>query len=198
MLRPFMGVLLLLAAAVSGTAALVAEVVWFRGLGRGVGTSAEALAVVSASFLGGLGIGAAISARLARRVRAPLRAAAICEALAGLLVIASPFAIALVPDAHLAVLHALGLEPAQRGPPRSSLPVMASDDLPRRDAPFLVRSRVIDVRRAGRWTGWLYGVSTLGAAAGVALAVTQLLPGLGEIASLRYAGCGNLFAALCS
>ncbi len=61
-----MAILLFLATLVSGTAALVAEVVWFRALGRGVGTSAEALAVVSASFLGGLGIGAAVAIPAAR------------------------------------------------------------------------------------------------------------------------------------
>src|SRR5437773_9702797 len=109
MLRRSMAPLLLVAATVSGAAALVAEVVWFRALSRGVGTSAEALAVVSAAFLGGLGIGAAIAARRAPKASNPLRSAALCEGAAGVLVFLSPFAIALVPDAHLAVLHVLGL-----------------------------------------------------------------------------------------
>jgi spermidine synthase len=194
-----MGPLVLLAAAVSGAAALVAEVVWFRALGRGVGTSAEALAVVSASFLGGLGIGAAIAGRRAPRTRAPLRAAAICEAVAGVLVVASPFVLDLVPDAHLALLHAFGWEPGPSAWPAAlvAMPILL---LPTSflgaTLPFLVRSRVARTANAGRWTGALYSVNTVGAAAGVALAVLFLLETFGERTALRFAGCGNLAAAL--
>src|SRR5437773_2454486 len=126
MLRPSMGPLLLLAVWLSGAAALVAEVVWFRALGRGVGTSAEALAVVSAAFLGGLGLGAAIASRRAPRARFPLRSAARCEAIAGLFVFLSPFAIALVPSAHVALLGMLGLEPGRSSWPAAlvALPVL--------------------------------------------------------------------------
>ncbi len=121
-----MPALLLLAAWISGTAALVAETVWFRALGRGVGTSAEALAVVSASFLGGLGLGAAVASRRAERAKAPLRAAAVCEGIAGLLVALSPFALAIVPDAHLALLGLLGATPGPSAWPAAlgALPIL--------------------------------------------------------------------------
>ncbi len=187
--------LILLAATISGTAALVAEVGWFRALGRGVGTSAEALAVVTAGFLGGLGIGAAIASRIAPRARAALRAAAICECAAGVLVFLSPFALAVVPDVHLA-FH---LEPGPSSWPAAlvALPVLV---LPTAflgaTLPFLVRDRLAGTDRAGRWTGLLYGVNTIGAAAGAALAVFVLLPRLGETSALRAAGAGNVLAAL--
>src|SRR5262245_16164319 len=194
-----MPLLLLLAAWVSGAAALTAETLWFRALGRGMGTSAEALAVVSASFLGGLGIGAAIASRRAPRSRSPLGAAAVCEAIAGVLVALSPFALAIVPDAHLAVLHLFSLEPGPSAWPAAlvALPILA---LPTAflgaTLPFLVRGTVDRVQRAGGWTGILYGVNTLGAACGTAYAVWYLLDDYGERASLRIAGAGNLVAAL--
>lgn len=194
-----MAFLLLLAVWFSGTAALAAEVVWFRGLGRGVGTSAEALAVVSAAFLGGLGIGAAISSRRAPTAAFPLRSAFRCELFAGVLVFLSPFGIALVPGAHLALLEGLGLAPGRSAWPAAlvALPILV---LPTAflgaTLPFLVRSLVTSgVARAGRWTGLLYGVNTLGAVAGTGLAVVWLLPAFGEIASLRIAGGLNLVAA---
>ena len=199
MLRPLMALLLLLAATVSGAAALVAEVVWFRGLGRGVGTSAEALAVVSAAFLGGLGVGAAVASRLAPRSTHPFRAAAVCEGAAGLLVFLSPFAIGLVPDAHLALLHALGLSPGRSAWPAAlvTLPIlMLPTSFLGATLPFLVRGAASSLSHAGRWTGALYAVNTIGAAAGVVLAVWFLLPSEGETMSLRVAGAGNLLAAL--
>ncbi len=196
-----MAALLLLAVWLSGAAALIAEVVWFRGLGRGVGTSAEALAVVSAAFLGGLGIGAAVASRRAPKARFPLRSAAYCEGIAGVLVFLSPYAIALVPGAHLAVLAAFGLEPGRSSWPAAlvALPVLL---LPTAflgaTLPFLVRSVVTTgVEHAGRWTGWLYGVNTIGALCGTGSAVLFLLPSVGEILSLRVAsGCNLLAAAL--
>ncbi len=150
-----MAALLLVAAFLSGTAALAAEVVWFRSLGRGVGTTAEALAVVSAAFLGGLGIGAALSARLAPTHKNPLRAAAWCETVAGALIFLSPLVLAFVPDAHLAVLHLLRLQPSASSWPAAvvALPILV---IPTAflgaTLPFLVRGALKDVRRAGRAT----------------------------------------------
>lgn len=196
-----MAALLLLAVWLSGAAALIAEVVWFRGLGRGVGTSAEALAVVSAAFLGGLGIGAALASRRAPTAKFPLRSAARCEGIAGILVFLSPFAISMVPGAHLALLNALHLEPGRSSWPAAlvALPVLL---LPTAflgaTLPFLVRSVVTHgVTRAGRWTGYLYGVNTIGALCGTGAAVLYLLPHVGEVLSLRVAsGCNLLAAAL--
>jgi spermidine synthase len=193
-----MRALAFLAVLVSGTAALVAEVAWFRGLGRGVGTSAEALAVVTAAFLGGLGLGAAVGGRVAARSERPFRGAALCETVAGLLVFASPWAVSAVPSLHLGVLQALSLEPGPSAWPAAlvGVPVLL---LPcaflGATLPFLVRGIVAARGGAGRTTGRLYAVNTLGAAAGVVLAVFVLLPGIGETATLRVAAAGNLLAA---
>ncbi|MFO0934858.1 MAG: hypothetical protein U1E39_19405 [Planctomycetota bacterium] len=193
-----MPALLLLAAWISGTAALVAETIWFRALGRGVGTSAEALAVVSASFLGGLGLGAAIASRRAPTARSPLRAAAVCEGVAGLLVALSPFALAVVPDAHLALLALLGATPGPSAWPAAlvALPILVVPTaFLGATLPLLVRGRVRALASAGRWTGLLYGVNTFGAACGT-VAGLVLLDRLGERGALALAGAGNLLAAL--
>lgn len=193
-----MPALLLLAAWISGTAALVAETIWFRALGRGVGTSAEALAVVSASFLGGLGLGAAVASRRAPTAKAPLRAAAVCEGIAGLLVALSPFALALVPDAHLALLALLGATPGPSAWPAAlvALPILVVPTaFLGATLPLLVRGRLRALANAGRWTGLLYGVNTFGAACGT-VAGLLLLDRLGERGALALAGAGNLLAAL--
>ncbi|MBL9088894.1 MAG: hypothetical protein JNM10_17275 [Planctomycetia bacterium] len=193
-----MPALLLLAAWISGTAALVAETIWFRALGRGVGTSAEALAVVSASFLGGLGLGAAVASRRAPTAKAPLRAAAVCEGIAGLLVALSPFALAIVPDAHLALLSLLGAAPGPSAWPAAlvALPILVVPTaFLGATLPLLVRGRLRALSNAGRWTGLLYGVNTFGAACGTVGGLV-LLDRLGERGALALAGAGNLLAAL--
>ena len=99
----------------------------------------------------------------------------------------------------MALLHALGLAPGPSAWPAALVagPVLV---LPTAflgaTLPFLVRARLRHVGHAGRWTGWLYGVNTIGAAGGVVLAVFVLLPSFGEATSLRIAGAGNLLAAL--
>src|SRR5439155_4947808 len=59
------------AAAVSGFAALVYEVAWTRLLALVVGPTTYAFATMAAAFIGGLAIGSAVGARIARRVSHP-------------------------------------------------------------------------------------------------------------------------------
>ena len=61
--------------------------------------------------------------------------------------------------------------------------------------PFLVRSLVDDVGRAGRTVGLLYGLNTLGAAAGAFLAPWVLMRFLGIRGAVFVAAGGNLLAA---
>jgi spermidine synthase len=59
------------AAAISGFAALVYEVAWTRLLALVIGPTTYAFATMAAAFIGGLAIGSAAGARLARRVSHP-------------------------------------------------------------------------------------------------------------------------------
>src|ERR1044071_8750470 len=74
----------------SGAAALLFEVLWFRALGRVLGNTVWAGALVLTAFMLGLALGGVLAARWAQRVRNPARAFAVAEAtvaIAGTLVV---------------------------------------------------------------------------------------------------------------
>jgi spermidine synthase len=64
----------------SGAAALLFEVLWFRALGRVLGNTVWAGALVLTAFMLGMALGGALAARWAQRVRRPARAFAAAEA----------------------------------------------------------------------------------------------------------------------
>ena len=69
-----MNALLCLAFCASGCASLLFETLWFRQTGLVLGNSVWASSLVTASFMGGLALGSALSARLGRRVQRPVAA----------------------------------------------------------------------------------------------------------------------------
>src|SRR5258706_467969 len=64
----------------SGAAALLFEVLWFRALGRVLGNTVWAGALVLTAFMLGMALGGVLAARWAQRVRNPARAFACAEA----------------------------------------------------------------------------------------------------------------------
>src|ERR1044071_9937582 len=64
----------------SGVAALLFEVLWFRALGRVLGNTVWAGALVLTGFMLGMALGGVLVARWAERVRLPARAFAAAEA----------------------------------------------------------------------------------------------------------------------
>ncbi|MFV1965831.1 MAG: hypothetical protein ACC628_10440 [Pirellulaceae bacterium] len=64
---------------VSGATGLICEVVWTRWLTGVFGSASTATAIVLAAFMGGLGTGSWLSARLADRVKQPVRLYALIE-----------------------------------------------------------------------------------------------------------------------
>ena len=102
---------------VSGFAALLYETVWLRQFAILLGTSEQALAVVLASYMGGLAIGALVASRVVDTVRRPLLTYGLLEfgiALAALLV---PYGITLAYTIQSAVLGGqaeLGRYPRQQ------------------------------------------------------------------------------------
>ncbi|HKB62210.1 MAG TPA: fused MFS/spermidine synthase [Burkholderiales bacterium] len=63
----------------SGAAALLFQVLWFRALGRVVGNTVWAGALVLTAFMLGMAIGGLLAARWAQRIRNPARAFALAE-----------------------------------------------------------------------------------------------------------------------
>jgi len=162
---------------ISGASALVYQVAWQRILAFHTGVGIASIAMIVAAFMAGLGARSHIGGTLSTRLgpRRSLGAFALLEigiALFGALscglyydllsrhgswLYASPFA--------SGALHFLSLLP----------PTL----LMGMSLPFLVRSLVDDVGRAGRTVGLLYGLNTLGAAAGAFLAPWVLMRFLG-------------------
>ncbi|MDP6989189.1 MAG: fused MFS/spermidine synthase [Planctomycetota bacterium] len=167
---------------VSGAAALVYEVLWFKRFTHVWGSSSLAMAAVMAAFLLGLGLGARFLGKLADRLPSPTLGYAVCEAGIGAWALGMPVFLgwlragygALYPPlAHLphlrAALEILGAL-AVLGPPC----VLMGATLP-----LLVREFVPRGEGLGVSASLFYAWNTLGGAVGCALAGFVLLPTLG-------------------
>ena len=180
-------------ATLSGAAALIYEVVFFRSLGLMFGVATYTAAAVVASFLGGLGLGAWLGGRLPESVRA-LRQYAILEFLTALFGFASPW-----------LFRAAGglVEPpaGDHGFPFGTFllafllllwPTLMMG------ATFPVLGRAIAGRsnQVARRIGQLYGWNTAGAVLGTLGAAYLFLPELGLFGTTLLAAGLNLLLGL--
>ena len=145
--------LVLLAASLSGAAALISQLLWMRALGRAVAHTPALDATMLATFVVGLGLGALVGSRLAPQSSRPSRVAAIVLAMAGIWIATSPLMLDLVAD------FAAGLD----GPPTPlssahlcALVLLLPAILFGSIYPFLVRSRVVELSHAAGRSGRLY------------------------------------------
>ena len=172
----------------SGLTALVGEVVWMRMLGLVLGNTVWAASAAVAVWMGGMALGSRIGARLATRSTHQLRWYGLAEALIGTFYLASPALHGLLLRAGSFVGADLGSNPAFGMFQRFTLAVVAllvPTVLMGLTLPLLVerlRGRGLAAR-----VSLLYGINTLGAAAGVFVAAYVLLPLLGERGSLTAA-----------
>lgn len=169
----------------SGAAALVEETVWARWLARILGSDAAGAAIVVAIFLGGLGLGALLFARVAERSNRPLRLYVMLELAIAAWAAATPFVLANAPPIESFVGRAafatLVLLPPTLGF-GATVPLMAR---------LAVRSRA----EATSETSAFYGANTLGAAAGALAAPFVLLPTFGLPGALWAAAGIEVLAA---
>ncbi|MBI3049062.1 MAG: fused MFS/spermidine synthase [Acidobacteria bacterium] len=188
--------LILVAYAASGSAGLIYEVIWQRGLALVIGSATTATAVVLAAFLGGLALGAFVFGPPATRTTRPLVVYAALElAIAGLGAVLtfvwlhatwwSGLVWQLAGDgvgvlgARLVVASVLLLPPA----------VLMGGTFP-----VLARQR-LRLPRADRWVPLLYAVNTVGAVAGALAAGFVLLPSFGASRATLVAAALNAAAA---
>jgi len=165
---------------VSGATGLTYELVWSRHLGNLLGNSGEAHAVVLATFMGGLALGAWAFGGVADRARRPL-------ALYGALELATAAYALCFP----AVLGALGSLYAGAAPGLghgakvlaraavSGVALLPPTLLMGGTLPAMVRHFAADLASARRELARLYAVNSLGAAAGAFVAGVGLVPAVG-------------------
>jgi spermidine synthase len=185
----------------SGACALVYEHLYQKLLGRTLGTSSSGTAAVLAAYMGGLGLGSLIGARVARRVIRPWRAYAIVEVGAALAALLVPRMLGAVTTLYVAlaggragatlyvtrfvIAAAVTVAPA----------VIAGMTFPL--GARILETASPDRATTGRRLGALYGWNTLGAALGVLVSTYVLLPRLGtSLTLLSAAGCNLAIAAL--
>jgi spermidine synthase len=177
----------------SGATGLMYEVVWSKALADWLGNSGQAHALVLATFMGGLALGAWVFGSMADRSARPLLVYGLIEIGIGLAALAfptiqglarggflrvaaqTPEAYRLVPKLVFAAVSVLAPAIAMGG----TMPVMLSH-IGRRP-------------ESGDSVATLYSLNSLGAAIGAWLAGTVLLPNAGVWATSRAAGMVNLF-----
>ncbi len=166
----------------SGFAALVYELLWFRQLGFIFGNTVHAATTVVAAYMGGLALGAYLFGRRARTVQRPLRLFGLLEAGIGLYALAMPWLLGLVRAAYRAGYHELSDDLSVLTPLRFALAFLAlllPTTLMGGTLPLLSEALLRARADFGRRLGWLYGINTLGATAGVLGGGFLLLPAFG-------------------
>lgn len=178
----------------SGAAALIYEIVWFQLLGLVIGASAVSIAVLLATFMGGMCIGSLLLARRVSSARSPLRVYAALEAGIGLCGILVP----------LILPYAGGLYAAVGGSGASGLLLRALlAALCLLPPTILMGATLPAISREVRATsegmsylGILYGGNTLGAVVGCLVAGFVLLRNFDVITASAVAVALNFLIAI--
>lgn len=181
----------------SGATALVYELVWSKYLANVLGNSGQAHAVVLATFMGGLALGAYVFGRTADRVKNPLAMYGLLELGVGLYALLFPSVLHVLSAAYLAV--AVKMPDGMRVGPKlalAALSLVVPTMLMGGTLPALVRNFSATLAHVRRELARLYAINSLGAALGVFLAGVSLVPALGLSLSAKLAASINILLAL--
>ena len=182
----------------SGATALVYELLWVRLLYQAFGSTIQSVTTVVAAYMGGLGLGAWLWGRRADRHARPAALYGRLEIAIGLFGVASPV---LLVFAHRAYLGLAGSWQLGAGGGASvalrfglaAVVLLIPTSLMGGTLPVLTRAFVgVERARLQAVLGRLYGLNTLGAVAGTALAGFFLLEHAGIRASLWATAAVNL------
>src|SRR5213593_3046042 len=167
----------------SGFAALLYQVIWQRLLVLFSGADLYSVTIIVASFMGGMGVGHLAGGQVADRVSA--RVALVCFAGAELAIAVFGF---FSRSLYYDFLYNRAGD-AQLAPAALAVLLFVSLLWPTffmgASLPLLSRALAARIDRAASVIGVLYGVNTLGAAAGALLSTWVLLPRLGLDGSLQ-------------
>lgn len=170
----------------SGLASLVYEVVWLREVGLQFGNTLSATGTVLAVFMAGMALGSVWLGQRADQTEEPLRLYAGLEISIGLSALLVPAGLRLIEQASRLLLPTLPAFVFQL--PLTILVLLVPTVALGGTLPVLVRCLPLSTFAT---PGLVYGLATLGAAAGAWLTAFVLLPALGS-------WCTNVTAALLS
>jgi predicted membrane-bound spermidine synthase len=178
----------------SGFAALLYQVIWQRMLGLFAGSDAVTAALVVGAFLAGIGLGSLLAGFVADRL-APRRAA---WAFAGCEVGIALFALASRPFLYDLVVEQLGpvMTEGWQIFAVCFAGLLAPTLLMGLSLPLLARAVVARLETAAGRIGWLYGINTLGAAAGTLVGGFWLVGSFGFERSLQVGAALNVLAGV--
>src|SRR6266581_4208675 len=181
----------------SGATGLIYELLWVRVLYQSFGSTIQSVTTVVAAYMGGLGLGAWLLGRRADRSPRPAVLYGWLEIAIGVFGIISPLVLALAHWAYIGIAGALGLEGGAVTVALrfglAALVLLIPTTLMGGTLPVLTRALMGEDRGLLKpWLGRLYGLNTLGAMTGTALAGFFLIEFVGVRASLWATAAVNL------
>ncbi len=180
----------------SGATGLVYELLWVRVLYQAFGSTIQSVTTVVAAYMGGLGLGAWLLGRRADRHPRPAALYGVLEIAIGVFGLMSPLVLALAHRLYIGVAGALQLGGGASVALRfglAALVLLVPTTLMGGTLPVLTRAFMGADRDAlPRSLGRLYGLNTLGAVVGTALAGFFLIEHVGIRASLWATAALNL------
>ncbi len=183
----------------SGATALIFEILWSRQFVTVFGNTSYAISVVLCAFMGGLGIGSLLGGRLADRFPQRLLMYGAMQAGVALWAMGIPVLLEVI-RVHLPGLSLLApqslLVPSLTRFVVSFGVLLVPCTMMGATLPLLSRFCADSVNVIGRRIGMLYGLNTLGAAAGCFSAGFWMIQTLGLSATNRLAISVNLFIAV--
>lgn len=184
-------ILVMAAFLVSGFTSLVLEVAWSKALALMLGSTLHAVSTVVAVYLGGLALGAYVAGRSVHRVARPLALYGLLEMGIGLYALASLSLLAALDPIIGSAYSRLGAQSAAYLWVRVGLSaalLLPPTTLMGATLPSLVAWATRAGESFGKSLGRLYGLNTLGAVLGAAIAGFALVPGLGLAGTTRAVG----------
>src|SRR5436305_4213883 len=180
----------------SGATGLVYELLWVRILYQAFGSTIQSITTVVAAYMGGLGLGAWLLGRRADRHARPAALYGWLEIAVGLFGLVSPLVLSLAHRVYVGAAGAWGLTGGANVALRFGLAaavLLVPTTLMGGTLPVLTRAFMGAERRELKPSlGRLYGLNTLGAVAGTALAGFFLIEYVGIRASLGATAAVNL------
>ena len=179
----------------SGFTGLIYELVWSKRLANLLGSSGHAHAIVLATFMGGLALGAWLFGRTADRVARPLLLYGVLELGVGAYALVFRFVLAGLSAVYLKVAPALDADGSARPVAKlvfAATSLLLPTILMGGTVPALTRYFTTHLGAAKRQLSVLYAVNSLGAALGCLFAGVVLIPAEGLLHTELKAAAVNL------